>query len=76
MKKKDKSADWDDGRVVADMSGVGGGKHKRDKGERIELTKKERRSAARAMIGLLLPRLLFILLGFGLATALMVLWLS
>lgn len=74
MRKKEKNDDWDDGRVIAPMDGVGG--NRRAKGERIEVSKEERRKMTRALYAALLPRLLFILLGFGIAICLVVLWLK
>lgn len=74
MKKKEKTDDWDDGRVVAPMNGVGGGRSRNT--ERIELSKEERRKVTRAMFAVMLPRLLIVLLGFGIATCLVLLWLT
>lgn len=76
--KKRKKDDWDDGRVIASMDGVkspfGGGR--KDKANGVEVTKKERRAIVKAFFSIMLPRLLIVLLSFGLVAVLMYLWLS
>ncbi|MCI8459467.1 MAG: hypothetical protein HFE46_07370 [Clostridia bacterium] len=73
-RKKETQNDWDDGRVVAPMDGVGG--RRAERRERIELSKEERKKITRAMFAVMLPRLLIVLLGFGIATCLVLLWLT
>lgn len=77
--KKRKKDDWDDGRVIAPMDGVqspfGGGSRK-DKANGVEVSKKERRALVKAFFSIMLPRLLIVLMSFGLVAVLMYLWLS
>ena len=88
--KKDrtrKKDDWDTGVVVAPMNGDELPKYRRmiylnrakrpPKGERpkSDLTKKERRAIVRAGFLAMLPRLLVILVAFGVVALLIWLWL-
>ncbi len=77
--KKRKKDDWDDGRVIAPMDGVQspfGRGGRKDKANGVEVTKKERRAIVKAFFCIMLPRLLVVLLAFGLVALLMYLWLS
>ena len=81
--------DWDDGVVIAPMNGDELPKYRRSaylnrakrpsKEERLKqknmYTKKERRALVRAGFLAMLPRLLIILAGFGVAVAVIYLWL-
>ena len=83
-KKKD---DWDDGRTIAPMTGdelpeyrramFANRENKRNlpNGGKSDLTGKERRAMIRAMFAVMLPRLLVVLLGFGLTALILCLWL-
>ena len=85
--KEEKQQFVDDGRTIAPMNGdelpsyrrfFGCGRTSRKarkQTEKIELTKKEKRAAARAMLAMLLPRFAIILAGFALAFLLVWLWL-
>lgn len=80
--KKQREEDWDDGRVIAPMNGDelpayrrGFSFKKRKDRPKIDITKKEQRQMMRAMFAVMLPRLLIVLLGFGLAAGVVVLWL-
>lgn len=86
MKKKEKREDWDDGRVIAPMNGdelpsyrraaYSGRESKANvKQRRADLTKKEKRAMTRALFSVMLPRILAVLLGFGIVAILMYLWL-
>lgn len=84
MKEKDSRDDWDDGSVIAPMNGdelpayrrIFGGSRRTEKRVKSDITKKERRSMMRAMFAVMFPRLLVVLIGFGLTIALIFLWLS
>lgn len=78
---KDKE-DWDDGRVIAPMNGDELPASRRiftskrtEKRVKSDITRKERRAMTFAMFAALLPRLLIVLLGFGIAAVIVVLWL-
>ena len=66
-KKKDNREDWDDGRVVASK--------RTEKKVKVEVTKEERRALRKAMFSVMLPRLLLIIAGFGIAALVIFLWL-
>ncbi len=88
--RKKKKDDWDDGVVIAPMNGDELPKYRRmaylnrakrpSKEERLKhknmYTKKERRAIVRAGLLAMLPRLLIILAGFGIAVGLIYLWLK
>ena len=80
--KKQREEDWDDGRVIAPMNGDElpayrrGFSFKRDKKRpKSDISKKEQRQMIKAMFAVMLPRFLIVLLGFGLAAGVVVLWL-
>ena len=85
MKKREKKADWDDGRVIAPMNGdelpayrraaYSGRPNKRNKTPDVELTKKEKRALTRALFATMLPRLLVILGSFAIVALILMLWL-
>lgn len=88
QKKHDKD-DWDTGVVIAKMNGDELPKYRRmaylnrakrpSKTERMQekhkYTKKEQRAMIRAGFAAMLPRLLVIIIGFGLAALLVWIWL-
>lgn len=88
--KKKKKDDWDTGVVIAPMNGDELPKYRRmaylnrkkhpSKEERAQAknayTKKEKRAIIRAGFLSMLPRLLIIIVGFGIAVAIMYLWLA
>ena len=78
MKRKNEREDWDNGMTVAPMDGVGRPSRKNDNGS-SETQKKVSETEQKAMIGgmflAMLPRLLAVLVGFGLAIGLVALWL-
>ena len=85
-RKKDaqKREDWDDGRTVAPMTGeelpnyrrvLDGEGDKRAGAQKVSVTKEERRALMRGMFLAMLPRLLVIFAGFGIAAIIAVLWL-
>ncbi|MCI9518570.1 MAG: hypothetical protein HFK08_04840 [Clostridia bacterium] len=81
-KKKDNREDWDDGRVVAPMNGDELPFYRRifaskrtEKKVKVEVTKEERRALRKAMFSVMLPRLLLIIAGFGIAALVIFLWL-
>lgn len=82
MKRKNEREDWDNGMTVAPMNGVGRTSRNDDSnstntkkkvGETY--TKKEQKAMTQGMFLAMLPRLLVVLGGFGLAIAVVVLWL-
>ena len=88
MRKKKEKQEWvDDGRTIAPMTGeeiptssrgffLGRERKRNRKGEKSDITRKERRAMVRAMFLVMLPRLLIILACFSLVAGLMYLWLS
>lgn len=73
--------DWDDGRVIAPMGecaptfgGVPDKTRELRKNVKVKTSKKERRAMTKGMFAVMLPRLLVILLGFGLTYLLLFLW--
>lgn len=84
MKGKDKREDWDNGMTVAPMGETKRGfTHRADDGKNTrkqvggeEYTKKEQKAMIGGMFLAMLPRLLAVLAGFGLAILLIVLWLG
>ena len=79
-KNKKKYAD-DDGRTIADMNVDGMPWYNRNKAdkkiaEEDRPTRKERRAMMRAWFVIYLPRILAIIVGFGLAAAVVVCWLN
>lgn len=84
MKKKQKNDDWDDGSVIAPMTGEElpgyrrgffSSRGKRDKSGKSDITKKEERKMILAMFAVMLPRLLIVVAGFALAALVVFLWL-
>jgi len=76
---KNKKDDWDDGRVIAPMDGVEspfGRRRRKNADNKTDVSKKERRAMIKAMFSVLLPRLLIVLISFGLIAVLMYLWLA
>lgn len=80
--KKQPEEDWDDGRVIAPMNGDELPAYRRNisfkrdkKRPQSDVTRKEQRKMILAMFQVMLPRFLIILLGFGLAAGVVVLWL-
>ena len=84
MKQKNQREDWDNGMTVAPMDGVGNRtprKADNDKNTQKhvggeEYTAKEKKAMVGGMFLAMLPRLLAVLVGFGLAIGVVVLWLS
>lgn len=79
-KNKKKYAD-DDGRTIADMNVDGlpwynGNKADKKIADEDKPTRKERRAMMRAWFSVYLPRILAIVIGFGLAVAITVCWLN
>ncbi len=89
-RKKDakKREDWDDGRTIAPMTGdelpaarravyLERTKHGDEMRGTVKVspTKEEKRALTRGMFIAMLPRLLVVLLGFGIAAVIAVLWL-
>ena len=86
-KKEKKLPDWDDGRTVAPMNGDELPKYRRaiylnserrpkNKREKSDITRKEQRAMIRAMFEVMLPRVLIVLLCFGVTALLIWLWLK
>ena len=87
MSRKDRQDDWDNGMTVAPMNGDELPKYRRaafqnrentprHKRQKSDVTRKEQRAMIRAMFEVMLPRLLVILVGFGLTALVIWLWLS
>lgn len=87
MSRKDRQDDWDNGMTVAPMNGDELPKYRRaafqnrentprHKRQKSDVTRKEQRAMIRAMFEVMLPRLLVILVGFGLTALIIWLWLS
>ena len=82
MKNKRKNDDWDDGTVIAPMTGEELPAYRRGffprRGNRVkcDITKKEERKMILGMFAVMLPRLIIVLAGFSLAALFVVLWLS
>lgn len=72
MKQKKKTKFIDDGRTIYSMDGLSKKSKKQDD---LDLTKSERRTIILAAFKVYLPRLLLILIGFGIAYILLYLWL-
>lgn len=82
MKRKNEREDWDNGMTVAPMDGVSRPSRKNDNGssetqKKVSetYTKKEQKAMIGGMFLAMLPRLLAVLVGFGLAIGLVALWL-
>ena len=82
MKRKNEREDWDNGMTVAPMDGVGRPSRKNDNGssetqKKVSetYTKQEQKAMIGGMFLAMLPRLLAVLVGFGLAIGLVALWL-
>lgn len=83
MKRKNEREDWDNGMTVAPMDGVGRSSRKNDDAGSTNTkkkvgetyTKKEQKAMIGGMFLAMLPRLLAVLVGFGLAIGLVALWL-
>lgn len=82
MSRKDRQDDWDNGMTVAPMNGDELPKYRRaafqnrentprHKRQKSDVTRKEQRAMIRAMFEVMLPRILVVLVGFGL-TALII----
>lgn len=87
MSRKDKRDDWDNGMTVAPMNGDELPKYRRaafqnrentprHKRQKSDVTRKEQRAMIRAMFEVMLPRILVVLVGFGLTALIIWLWLS
>lgn len=72
LKQKKKTKFIDDGRTIYSMDGLSKKSKKQDD---LDLTKRERRTIILAAFKVYLPRLLLILIGFGIAYILLYLWL-
>lgn len=72
LKQKKKTKFIDDGRTIYSMDGLSKKSKKQDD---LDLTKSERRTIILAAFKVYLPRLLLILIGFGIAYILLYLWL-
>ncbi len=86
MRRKEKNYDWDNGMTVAPMNGDELPKYRRaiylnrekrpaGKIEKSDITRKEQRAMMRAMFEVMLPRILLVLVGFGLTALVIWLWL-
>ena len=87
MRRKDRQDDWDNGMTIAPMNGDELPKYRRmiyqnrentprSKREKSDVTRKEQRAMIRAMFEVMLPRILVVLVGFGLTALIIWLWLS
>ena len=87
MRRKDRQDDWDNGMTIAPMNGDELAKYRRmiyqnrentprSKREKSDVTRKEQRAMIRAMFEVMLPRILVVLVGFGLTALIIWLWLS
>lgn len=87
MSRKDRQEDWDNGMTVAPMNGDELPKYRRaafqnrentpkHKRQKRDVTRKEQRAMIRAMFEVMLPRILVVLVGFGLTALIIWLWLS
>lgn len=72
LKQKKKTKFIDDGRTIYSMDGLSKKSKKQDD---LDLTKSEKRTIILAAFKVYLPRLLLILIGFGIAYILLYLWL-
>ena len=80
--KEEKQQFVDDGRTIAPMNGDELPFYRRifaskrtEKKVKVEVTKEERRALRKAMFSVMLPRLLLIIAGFGIAALVIFLWL-
>ena len=87
MSRKDKRDDWDNGMTIAPMNGdelpkcrraiyLNSERRPKNKREKSDITRKEQRAMIRAMFEVMLPRVLIVLLCFGVTALLIWLWLK
>lgn len=76
MSKKEKKEYIDDGHTIYSMDVDAKWNNRHDKKETIYVSKEERRTLIKAAFRTYIPKLLIVLLGFGLAIVLIYFWLK
>ena len=76
MSKKEKKEYIDDGHTIYSMDVDAKWNNRHDKKETIYVSKEERRTLIKAAFRTYIPKLLIVLLGFGLAIVLVYFWLK